>query len=161
MQIFSKKLSDIKKQENQLRDQLESVKMERIGIESFLNQLSSDGDLLKKIDQFEAQALDGEYSDKWTWNKKIEYICYKKDEPLKTAQIVDEIFFYEPTLTTDKDSLLRNLRPIISSQIKNNRLFKFNRKGEKGNYLVYNTWVDEHGDIKEEYREKFDSYGFI
>lgn len=63
-----------------------------------------------------AQAAPSNYSENWTWIKKVQFAIQQQGKPLTTKEIVETLTEYEPSFIFDRKRAVASISSILSSK---------------------------------------------
>lgn len=76
-----------------------------------------------------------EYSDKWTWVRKIEFAISFKNKPLTTKEIVDVLTEFEPSFLFDRKRVVASISSTLSTRSGSDK--EFERTTNDNNEFAY------------------------
>ena len=113
-------------------------------------------DTLNKYNQLKLKlpGISGaEYNKGWSWVNKIVFVLKKEDRPLLSSEIIDIVRPHEPGLE-HSNSPAQSFSAHLTKAVKYGRVIAYKLNGSRGFYYALPKWLDEEGQLTDEYEDK-------
>ena len=112
--------------------------------------------LLKRVaeleEQLAAQQNSDGYNSTFSWISKIVFTLQQINRPLRSTTLIEMLAKRESTLANHHNKV-QYFSAFLSNAVSYNRIIKHKVKGVRGYYYLLPEWVEDHGNVKPEYRK--------
>lgn len=117
LEFYERKVSEIKKKIDPLTDELNRASMNVMKLRNRLKlpELSING-----IDKSGngVEVIDMEFDEEWSWWDKAKYALGQAKRTLTSAEIVDSVIAYQPSLKDNRGFVMANLSAVLGQKAK-------------------------------------------